>query len=195
MAPRCVGRPDRRQAGLTAPGNGRGRGRTPAREAPVPPTAARPPSRPGAGPGYRPGGRRLSRSGVAARLRPPRCAYLVTDAVSPKLLNEGEEVVLDLHPHWWYLSRPVAVAVVLLVATVASVVAGDCPPTVAAAGAAGPRAWLWLLGRYTRWRTTELRADQPPRDPPQRASGQDGPGDPPRPHQRHRLLTRPSSTA
>ena len=23
-----------------------------------------------------------------------------------KLLNDGEEVVLDLRPHWWYMSRP-----------------------------------------------------------------------------------------
>jgi hypothetical protein len=31
-----------------------------------------------------------------------------------KLLNEGEEVVLDLRPHWWYLSGPVALVVLVL---------------------------------------------------------------------------------
>ena len=48
---------------------------------------------------------------------------------SPKLLNDGEEILLDLHPHWWYLAGPVAVVVVVLVGTIAAVVAG-IPPTV-----------------------------------------------------------------
>ncbi|MBA3655373.1 MAG: PH domain-containing protein, partial [Actinobacteria bacterium] len=33
-----------------------------------------------------------------------------------KLLNDGEDVVLDLHPHWWFFTRPTlafAVSVVL----------------------------------------------------------------------------------
>src|SRR5713226_6503705 len=48
-----------------------------------------------------------------------------------KLLNEGEEVVLDLHPHWWFLSGPVSTVVLLA-------------------------SLLWLLGRYARWATTEF---------------------------------------
>ena len=33
-----------------------------------------------------------------------------------KFLNDGEDVVLDLHPHWWYFVKPVATLVLLLVA-------------------------------------------------------------------------------
>ena len=33
-----------------------------------------------------------------------------------KYLNDGEDVVLDLHPHWWYFAKPVATLVLLLVA-------------------------------------------------------------------------------
>ncbi len=28
-----------------------------------------------------------------------------------RLLNDGEEIALDIHPHWWFLSRPVASSV------------------------------------------------------------------------------------
>src|SRR6184192_2499704 len=31
-----------------------------------------------------------------------------------KFLNDGEDVVLDLHPHWWYFAKPVATLVLLL---------------------------------------------------------------------------------
>ena len=30
-----------------------------------------------------------------------------------KYLNDGEDVVLDLHPHWWYFSKPVATLVLV----------------------------------------------------------------------------------
>ncbi|MBV9253609.1 MAG: PH domain-containing protein, partial [Actinobacteria bacterium] len=33
-----------------------------------------------------------------------------------KFLNDGEDVVLDLHPHWWYFVKSVATLVLLLVA-------------------------------------------------------------------------------
>ena len=32
-----------------------------------------------------------------------------------KFLNDGEDIVLDLHPHWWYFVKPVATLVLLLV--------------------------------------------------------------------------------
>ena len=35
-----------------------------------------------------------------------------------KLLNEGEDVVLDLHPHWWYFAGPVTALVVCVVAAI-----------------------------------------------------------------------------
>src|SRR6266581_918452 len=32
-----------------------------------------------------------------------------------KFLNDGEDVVLDLHPHWWFFAKPVSTLVLLLV--------------------------------------------------------------------------------
>lgn len=74
-----------------------------------------------------------------------------------KLLNDGEQVVLDLHPHWWHLTPPVAAVVVALVATIAA---------AAAAGVHSIATYglcllllltvVWLLVRYARWASTSL---------------------------------------
>lgn len=73
-----------------------------------------------------------------------------------KLLNEGEQVVLDLHPHWWFLASPVTAVVVALVATVA--VAASSLPSAVAYVLAGVLVLTvgWLLVRYSRWVTTSL---------------------------------------
>jgi uncharacterized membrane protein YdbT with pleckstrin-like domain len=71
-------------------------------------------------------------------------------------LNEGEEVVLDLHPHWWFLAGPVlAVLVTLIGAGAISVL--NLPDWL----------WyvvtgllvidlLWLLARLAKWATTNF---------------------------------------
>lgn len=73
-----------------------------------------------------------------------------------RLLTEGEEVVVDVRPHWWYLAGPVAVLAVVIAGAVAALVlsAPDAARwvTVAALGIAA----AWLLGRYVRWATTRL---------------------------------------
>jgi len=73
-----------------------------------------------------------------------------------KLLNEGEQVVLDLHPHWWFLAPPVAAVVVALLATV--VVATTSLPAAVTYVLAAILVLtvVWLLVRYTRWVTTSL---------------------------------------
>jgi len=77
-------------------------------------------------------------------------------AFPTKLLNEGEQVVLDLHPHWWFLAVPVAAVVVALVATI--VVTATTSLTALQYILAGVLvvAVLWLLMRYARWVTTSL---------------------------------------
>ena len=73
-----------------------------------------------------------------------------------RLLNEGEEVVLDLHPHWWFLSGPI---VFTFVAGVAALVVG----------LADINDWLflvllglfvlgvvWLVARWLKWNTTNF---------------------------------------
>lgn len=74
----------------------------------------------------------------------------------PRLLGDGEVVVVDARPHWWSLVRPVTVVVVVLAGAVAAY----------AYGAPAPVAWLlpavlvvalaWLMARYARWATTSL---------------------------------------
>ncbi len=77
-------------------------------------------------------------------------------AFPTKLLNEGEQVILDLHPHWWFLAPSVAAVVVLLVATIGAAVA-SVPQWVALALAGMlVLAVFWLLARYIRWVTTSL---------------------------------------
>lgn len=73
-----------------------------------------------------------------------------------RLLNEGEQVVLDLRPHWWFLSGPLFW---LLVAAAASGVATalEAPSwAVLSLLAVTGLVLLWLVGRYLRWTTTNF---------------------------------------
>lgn len=71
-------------------------------------------------------------------------------------LNEGEKVVLDLHPHWWYLAGPVLTISAVIAGAVTSL-AMSAPPAAgwAVLGALVLSA-LWLLLRYLRWRTSRF---------------------------------------
>lgn len=73
-----------------------------------------------------------------------------------KLLNEGEDIVLDLRPHWWMLVKPIAAAVTSLVLlfVVANTVDNDLPTY--AALIAVLVATVWLLTRYLVWITTNF---------------------------------------
>jgi membrane protein YdbS with pleckstrin-like domain len=72
-----------------------------------------------------------------------------------RLLNEGEEVVLDVGPHWWYLAGPVAALVITIAGAIAALAAG--PSWARWAALAGLLlAVAWMLGRYTRWASTSL---------------------------------------
>jgi uncharacterized membrane protein YdbT with pleckstrin-like domain len=77
-------------------------------------------------------------------------------AFPPKLLNEGEEVVLDLHPHWWFFAGPLA-ALVLTVAATIAVMALDLPDwlwyVLLALTALNA---LWLIARLAKWQTTNF---------------------------------------
>jgi membrane protein YdbS with pleckstrin-like domain len=73
-----------------------------------------------------------------------------------KLLNEGEEVVLDLRPHWWYLSGPVALVVLVLAGTIASLVAGAPKALSIAVAVVLVISVVWLLTRYAKWTTTSF---------------------------------------
>ncbi|MDQ1426998.1 MAG: hypothetical protein QOK39_474 [Acidimicrobiaceae bacterium] len=70
-----------------------------------------------------------------------------------KLLNEGEEVILDLHPHWSFLAPPVTAVVATLVATIFGRNVHILNFVLAALLVL---AVLWLLIRYAKWATTSL---------------------------------------
>lgn len=76
-----------------------------------------------------------------------------------KLLNPGEQIAFDLHPHWWYFSGLAGAGAVLIAADIA------LPPllhgqnqTVASLVLSGISViWLiWLLVRVAAWRTTHF---------------------------------------
>jgi uncharacterized membrane protein YdbT with pleckstrin-like domain len=73
-----------------------------------------------------------------------------------KLLNEGEDVVLDLRPHWWFLAGPVAALVGFIVLSifVQASIENDAVRLISAA----PVVWamLWFLVRYAKWSTTNF---------------------------------------
>ena len=77
-------------------------------------------------------------------------------AFPPKLLNDREEVVLDLRPHWWFLAGPMT-AVVLSLAAAGAVSVLNLPDWlwygVAALLAINV---LWLLARLAKWMTTNF---------------------------------------
>jgi uncharacterized membrane protein YdbT with pleckstrin-like domain len=70
-----------------------------------------------------------------------------------KLLNDDEDIVLDMHPHWWYLTGPVVavVAAVVLTTLLRNVDYVWLAPLVLTV-----LALLWLLVRYVKWRTTNF---------------------------------------
>jgi uncharacterized membrane protein YdbT with pleckstrin-like domain len=72
------------------------------------------------------------------------------------MLNSGEEVVVDVRPHWWYLTTPIAVLVVVIAASVFAAVKSAPSPAIWAALAALVLSASWLLHRYSRWTSTRL---------------------------------------
>ena len=73
-----------------------------------------------------------------------------------KLLNDGEEIVLDLRPHWWRLVMPVAVFVVAVV--LAILIEGGLDVPALSYGGFGlcAIAFAWLVVRYLKWASTSF---------------------------------------
>ena len=75
---------------------------------------------------------------------------------SQKLLNEGEDIVLDLHPHWEYFLKQ---SLALLAAVALGVVAltrDDYAAVQAATGVVVLAALLWFGLTYAKWVTTNF---------------------------------------
>jgi uncharacterized membrane protein YdbT with pleckstrin-like domain len=86
--------------------------------------------------------------------------YVVPMPYPTKLLNENEEVVADLHPHWWHFAEPAA-------ALLGSILFGIVVLTVTDDGTArNALMWIalfliigtagWLVARYVGWVSTNF---------------------------------------
>src|SRR3954454_11518187 len=77
-----------------------------------------------------------------------------------KLLNDNEELVLDLRPHWWYMSKPTGAlvgAVLLGIALIENVDSGGVGTPLRAFVAALILFCLgWFAIRYAKWVTTNF---------------------------------------
>ncbi len=75
-----------------------------------------------------------------------------------KLLNEGEDIVLDLHPHWWFFAQPAAALAAAVLLGVGVLVRWDDPPEVVMGffGLVILVALGWFGLYYARWVTTHF---------------------------------------
>jgi uncharacterized membrane protein YdbT with pleckstrin-like domain len=79
-------------------------------------------------------------------------------AFPPKLLNEDEQIVLDLRPHWWFFVGPAFWLFASVVATVAVTTLWNDEPNavVYALIALVVLMVVWLLLRLAKWTTTQF---------------------------------------
>lgn len=78
-----------------------------------------------------------------------------------RLLNAHEEVAVDLHPHWWYYSKPVLALVTGIAAGILTLTSTDVGTTQRSALTVVSLGLLagsvvWLVVRYLKWATTHF---------------------------------------
>lgn len=73
-----------------------------------------------------------------------------------RLLNDGEDIVLDLNPHWWFFVGPTLAFAASVVIAIAVGSQSDNDIVVTALLALMLFTALWWVGRYFRWRTTNF---------------------------------------
>ena len=73
-----------------------------------------------------------------------------------RLLNEGEEVILDLRPHWAFFLGRAAVLLLAVVALIVAAALGAHDLVLLALGVVVLVALARLVTRYLRWTTSEF---------------------------------------
>jgi uncharacterized membrane protein YdbT with pleckstrin-like domain len=76
-------------------------------------------------------------------------------AFPTKLLNDDEDVVLDLHPHWWFFAPPL-IALIAAVVLGGLVLATDIAWLQVPVGILVIGLLVWFAVRYARWVTTNF---------------------------------------
>ena len=80
-------------------------------------------------------------------------------AYPKRLLRDGEDIVLDLQPHWWFFAKHIAATVALLVALIAIVgfSSGDVEHVTLLVWAVFLVVWAgWVALKYFDWRFTHF---------------------------------------
>jgi uncharacterized membrane protein YdbT with pleckstrin-like domain len=74
------------------------------------------------------------------------------------LINEGEHVALDLHPHWWYFSKHILTGIPLFIALIGVLALSGSVQMVAAwVWAILAVIWaVWLFSKYVQWQYTHF---------------------------------------
>ena len=73
-----------------------------------------------------------------------------------KLLNDDEDIVLDLHPHWWFFAPPLFALVASIVLGVVVAAGTDITWLQVPVGVLVVGCLLWFGVRYARWATTNF---------------------------------------
>jgi uncharacterized membrane protein YdbT with pleckstrin-like domain len=73
-----------------------------------------------------------------------------------KLLNEREEIVLDLHPHWWFFAPPLLALVAAVILGVLTLVNDLHTAIQVPVGLIVLACLAWFGWRYLRWVTTNF---------------------------------------
>lgn len=76
-----------------------------------------------------------------------------------RLLNEGEELALDLRPHWWYFSKHILTGIPLFLALILILAktSGDTRKWLMVVWAVVALVWaIWLGLKYLRWNFTHF---------------------------------------
>jgi membrane protein YdbS with pleckstrin-like domain len=76
-----------------------------------------------------------------------------------RLLNEGEELALDLRPHWWYFSKHILTGIPLFLALILILAktSGDTRKWLMVVWAVIALVWaVWLGLKYLRWNFTHF---------------------------------------
>ncbi len=76
-----------------------------------------------------------------------------------RLLNEGEDLALDLRPHWWYFSKHILTGVPLFIvlAVIVAKASGDTEKYLMYAWGILALAWaVWLAFKYLEWNFTHF---------------------------------------